>query len=311
MLKRILLAAVVISLAGMICCGEEIVDGKSAQSQNAESASAAQPADSPDLNVVLKTQAGAADGSSSQNASAVKESAEPQIAEAAVKTKVKFSDTVLIPAGEFWMGSPDGEGNPGEYPRHKIYLDAFRMDKYEVTAAQYRSFAEETKRAAAKQPSWSSDAHPVVNVDWNDAAAFCKWRGERLPTEAEWEKAARGGAETKYSFGDDADVLGDYGWYPADEKTASDAHPVGRKNPNQYGLYDMHGNVWEWCSDWYGEDYYKKSGKKNPQGPSSGRDRILRGGWLRSDGASSLRCAYRFRHLPNTKYFNFGFRCVK
>ena len=213
----------------------------------------------------------------------------------------------LIPAGEFQMGFPEGEGESREYLRHKVYLDAYYIDKYEVTVAQYKDFAKATGRQMPAQELWSTDHHPVVNINWNDADAYCKWAGSRLPTEAEWEKAARGGINTKYGFGDDVSKLDEYAWYFANSN--SGAHPVGQKKPNQYGLYDMHGNVWEWVADWYDASYYNVSPEKNPKGPDSGAFRVLRGGsW--SNLYIYLRAAGRFRDAPDLASFDVGFRCA-
>lgn len=190
-------------------------------------------------------------------------------------------DMVLISAGEFVMGSPEGEGGSDEHPRHRVYLDAFYIDKHEVTNALY----ENCVRAGLCKPqglsrcfvwtqsAWKQgvtlpdesrgDGHPVICVDWSRAQTFCQWKGKRLPTEAEWEKAARGGSEGKWSFGDDESRLGGYAWYHGNSKDQT--HPVGTKKPNQFGLYDMYGNVWEWVSDWYDENYYKNSPDNNPK----------------------------------------------
>lgn len=226
-----------------------------------------------------------------------------------VRCEKDGSVMVLIPAGEFWMGSPEPEKEHAiEHPRHKVYLDAFYMDKYEVTVAQFRKFCQETKRKMRGQPEWNKDDHPVVNVTWDEAKAYCEWAGKRLPTEAEWEKAARGGADTKYCFGDDESRLGEYAWYHANSGDIT--HPVGEKKPNQYGLFDMHGNVWEWLADWYDDAYYAKSPDKNPKGPESGRGRSLRGGsW--NFNPYYLREAYRDWIGPCRAFNNIGFRCAR
>lgn len=188
----------------------------------------------------------------------------------------KSAYRVLIPAGEFLMGSPEGVGTSDQYPQHMVYVDSYYIDKHEVTVGQYKDFAKDTGRQMRGQPLRSTDQHPASHVTWDDADAYCKWAGGRLPTEAEWEKAARGATTTKWSFGDDESKLGEYAWYS--QNSGGGAHPVGQKKPNQYGLYDMHGNVWEWCSDWNSEDYYKSSPAKNPKGPAEGIARIVRGG---------------------------------
>ncbi|OGR45811.1 MAG: hypothetical protein A2X34_09630 [Elusimicrobia bacterium GWC2_51_8] len=233
--------------------------------------------------------------------------------------RADYNDMVEIPAGEFLMGSPESEGEDNEHPRHKVYLDAYRIDKHEVTVAQYKRFVKATgRRQKAKPPSctqkveWGTDRHPVFNVDWYDADAYCKWAGGRLPTEAEWEKAARGGTTTQYSFGNDESKLGEYSWHEENsEGNPNGASPVGRKKPNQYGLYDMHGNVWEWVSDWYGEDYYKNSSQKNPKGPASGSRRSLRGGAWDSKVHNQQRSAFRAGAAPPFERCQCkGFRCV-
>lgn len=232
--------------------------------------------------------------------------------------KKLIANMILIPTGEFLMGSPDGVGGFDEHPQHKVYLDAFYIDKYQVTVAQYREFCKASGSDIPEQPEWSTDQHPVVNVTWDEAEAYCKWAGTRLPTEAEWEKAAHGGTETKYSFGNNAvegevlgfggtDILADFAWYA--NNSNSQAHPVGQKKPNQYGLYDMHGNVWEWVSDWYDDDYYKNSPAKNPKGPDSGAYRGLRGGAWGHDH-DGLRAADRDWGVPGFTDDDGGFRCV-
>jgi sulfatase modifying factor 1 len=212
---------------------------------------------------------------------------------------------VLIPAGEFLMGSPEGEGEPDEHPRHKVYLDAFYIDNHEVTVGQYKIFAKATGRQVIVQ---GTDMHPMANVSWEDAEAYCKWAGGRLPTEAEWEKAARGGTDTPYSFGDDMNKLDEYAWY--ESNSGKHAHPIGQKKPNQYGLYDMYGNVCEWVSDWYADSYYQNSPAKNPKGPSFGSLRSLRGGSAMLSPPICVRAAFRGSSTPDSVNRSCGFRCV-
>ncbi len=234
-----------------------------------------------------------------------------------VKIKEIPEDMVFIPAGEFLMGSNDGE--PDEKPIHTVYLDAYYIDKYEVTNKQYREFVEATGH---REPVyWGEDDHPVVYVRREDAVAYATWAGKRLPTEAEWEKAARGGLDGKKNpwgnrdpDGSDcnfADKNTNYSWT---DKSIDDGYshtaPVGTYPPNNHGLYDMAGNVWEWVSDWYDDNYYANSPSKNPQGPNNASYRVRRGGsWSRDAG--SLRCANRYYGSPDLTYNNLGFRCVK
>ncbi|MCX5786196.1 MAG: formylglycine-generating enzyme family protein [Elusimicrobia bacterium] len=227
---------------------------------------------------------------------------------AAAKKERQPADMALISAGQFMMGSPDGVGSDSEHPRHKVNLDAFYIDKHLVTVAQYRKFARATHRKMCQQPPYSAGNHPVVYVVWDDADAYCRWARKRLPTEAQWEKAARAGTATRWSFGDDARRLGEYAWYDgnSDQKT----HPVGQKKPNQYGLYDMQGNVWVWTADWYDKNYYHNSPEKNPKGPLTGKERALRGGaW--NNPPDNVRAASRGRTTPNLRYAAFGLRCAR
>jgi sulfatase modifying factor 1 len=193
----------------------------------------------------------------------------------------------LIPAGTFTMGSPEGEeGRRDNETQHKVTITkAFYMQTTEVTQGQWmavmgtepwkgENFVQEGPGYAA---SW---------LNWDDAVAYCKKLSEiedktyRLPTEAEWEYACRAGTKTTWSFGDDEASLGDYAWYDSNAGDRGDkyAHKVGLKKPNAFGLYDMHGNVWEWVYDYFGEDYYKQSPEQEPQGPARGSSRVLRGG---------------------------------
>lgn len=222
---------------------------------------------------------------------------------------------VLIPAGEFQMGSDLGESD--EKPVRVVYLDAFYMDVYEVTNAQYKKFMDATGHRVPRnwnEPSYSAPDQPVVGISWYDAKAYCEWAGKRLPTEAEWEKAARGGlAGKKYPWGDsvthdDANYKGTGGrdiWVYTS--------PVGSFAPNGYGLYDMAGNVWEWCADWYSANYYANSTGRNPTGPDSGSTPVLRGGgWDRFHSPEFLRVARRnYRLMPTLTPIYIGCRCAE
>ncbi|MBB15739.1 hypothetical protein CMK22_10730 [Candidatus Poribacteria bacterium] len=237
------------------------------------------------------------------------------------------SKMVLIPSGSFQMGDHlDKMSNA--LPVHKVELDDFYMDSHQITVGQFKRFLKESGyKPEAVKGGWEinrfwnevkkyspTDKHPVIYVSWNDATAYTKWAGKRLPTEAEWEYAGRGGQVGKrYPWGDDEKVARDYANYKrTDGKDKWDklAAPVGSFKPNGYSLYDMAGNVWEWCSDWYDKDYYSKSPLRNPQGPSSGSTRVLRGGHWTS-GTLTLRVAYRLSNTPNRRLNpNSGFRCV-
>jgi len=280
------------------------------------------------------------------------------------------SKMVLIPAGEFQMGTdsaeipelvklskqfdPKAEASwiEDETPRHTVYVDAFYMDACEVTNAQYKKFVQAT---GCKEPegiglvvegdkvsdkfgfkpwqdkNYNGDNQPVVCVSWENAKAYAEWAGKRLPTEAEWEKAGRGGLAVKrYAWGDECPPPKNSGNF-ADETTKKafpswliingydDGYaytaPVGSYKPNGYGLYDMAGNVWEWCADCYDNKYYADSPKQNPKGPDSkapdpGETRVIRGGcWYNLD-TFDLRVSRRSGNDPTMMYYDVGFRCA-
>ena len=267
---------------------------------------------------------------------------------------------VLIPAGDFLMGSSEEQiaryieqfhwaasWYEDEKPQHTVYLDAYYIDKYEITNAQYKTFVDETSHSA---PTASKEAilevfkstgqldvpdavvnaimekcepyiwkngtyppgkehHPVVLVLWEDANAYAQWAGKRLPTEAEWEKAARGTDGRTYPWGDELDATRMNYDEHAGDTTGVGNYPSG---VSPYGVYDMAGNVWEWVADWYDKDYYKYSPRKNPRGPKSGTSHIMRGGSWLFDGYDT-RVADRNYHLgnPSCIYNVNGFRCAK
>jgi formylglycine-generating enzyme len=219
---------------------------------------------------------------------------------------------IYIPPGEFMMGSPesDAKHEENECPQHRVKINkGFYMGMYEVTQSQY-------KTVMGTNPShFRGSNFPVTEVSWDDAMAFCKKLSEkegksyRLPTEAEWEYACRAGTSTRFSFGDNESDLDKYAWRYDKPNANGRTHSVGQKRPNGYGLYDMHGNVWEWCQDWYGENYYAQSPGNDPAGASSGESRVLRGGFWSGD-PSFCRSAYRFRNSPVGRDYYVGFRVV-
>jgi formylglycine-generating enzyme required for sulfatase activity len=225
---------------------------------------------------------------------------------------------VLVPAGEFTMGSPDGVGEKEEHPQHTVDLDAFYIDQYEVTTEQYAQFMSATGHSAPEfwdQVDSSRDGKkPVIGINWDDAQTYCDWAGKRLPTEAEWEKAARGTDQRTYPWGDTNpdSRIANFGKDWDSEVYAERLKAVGsyERGKSPYGAYDMVGNVSEWGADWYDKDYYGKSPQKNPHGPSSGVLKVLRGGsWL--DSLTYLRSALRYWFNPAYRYANIGVRCAQ
>jgi len=236
---------------------------------------------------------------------------------------------VFVPAGDFTMGSNDGDN--GEKPQHTVYLDAFWMDKYEVTNAQYKKCVDAGKCSRPSESksytrssyygNASFDNYPVIYVSWNDAKTYCEWAGKRLPTEAEWEKAARGTDGRLYPWGNtfdgwrvnfcDRNCTLDWANKEYDDGYA-DTAPVGSYpgGASLYGALDMAGNVWEWVADWYDEKYYASSPRNNPTGPSSGQYRVVRGGaW--SNSGNIVRAANRIRNSPLSANDYVGFRCAR
>jgi len=227
-----------------------------------------------------------------------------------------LAPVVLVPAGPFIMGSNPGEGVPDEAPQRKVHLDAFTIDKYEVTVAQYADFL---KKSGSELPDYwdranqKEDANrPVVGVDWLEASEYCAFYGKRLPTEAQWEKAARGDDGRPYPWGNEnpgplfanfaSGTMFTYG---------ESLSPVGsyEAGKSPYGVYDMVGNVWEWALDWYSEEYYKTASLNNPTGPASGDFKVTRGGsWTRRIAVA--RVAGRGRMLPSQRSNFLGFRCA-
>jgi formylglycine-generating enzyme required for sulfatase activity len=226
---------------------------------------------------------------------------------------------VHIPAGDFMMGSPSNEISRGnnEGPQHKVKISkGFWMGVTEVTQKQYRAVMGTDPNGSIFSVFFmferrGGDNLSVEEVSWYDAVEFCKKLSQkegktyRLPAEAEWEYACRAGSTTRFSFGYSDSDLDKYGWYMGN--SGKYHHSVGQKKPNAFGLYDMHGNVLEWCSDWYGE--YSSSSEVDPQGPSSGQSRVVRGGsWYLNTG--NCRSAARFWWSPGFSATGIGFRVV-
>ena len=309
-------------------------------------------------------------GAGCVTASKIDCASEIAIDEGESQEKPSIDNMVLIPAGTFIMGRQNRKGwTPmaapemfdDELPPHEVYLEAFYIDKYEVTNAQFKEFVDATGYITDAEKGGASDVmvpigeaqvplqgsdigwkwmsgaswhapeghgsgiadrmdHPVVHVTWNDANAYAKWIGKRLPTEAEWEKAARGGTQTNWFWGDALASSGKYanmygehrldhqypeGVYDGFEMTA----PVGSFQPNEYGLYDMAGNVFEWTADWYQYDYFSASPGENPQGPNSGSGKVIKGGaWYICE--CYLRPANRQETEIKDRNHGLGFRLV-
>jgi formylglycine-generating enzyme required for sulfatase activity len=224
---------------------------------------------------------------------------------------ILIPELVEIPAGSFLMGSSPDKGSPAEWPEHKVTLDRFWISPFEITNAQFEQFCKATGRPFLNDPLWKKEYpgdypdHPVVGVSWQESGEYCKWLGSvigkevRLPTEAEWEYAAQG-SEPGTTY----------------ELSSQELVPttrVGTHSPNVFGLYDMLGNVTEWCQDWYDPHYYQQSPERNPVGPEQGQNRVLRGcSW--ATGAAGCRVAARSHAATESNNTNtsstIGFRVV-
>jgi len=234
------------------------------------------------------------------------------------------AEMLHIPAGEFTMGSTSAEieqllaRHPrakisqfeGEQPQHRVSLDDYYIYKNPVTVAQYRTYCQTTAQAFPREASWSwEETHPIMNVTWHDAHAYAEWAGVSLPTEAQWEKAARGADGLAYPWGN--------AWDPtkccnsvgqrAYKTSPIGAHPAGR---SPYGVLDMAGNVWEWCADWYFVFYYQTTPAQNPRGPGNAVQRVIRGGSWHELEDYYFRCAHRGMSDPMQKVSYIGFRCA-
>ena len=282
------------------------------------------------------------------------------------KKLLENSNMIFVEGGTFQMGSNDEDSYNTEKTFHKVTLDSFFISKYQLTFAEYDKYCNSTGKRKPDDKNWGRGNRPVINVSWYDAIEYCNWRskeegleicytidktrkdqnnesnyddvkwivswdiaknGYRLPTEAEWEYAAKGGVKTQNSASQrysDSNDIDEVAWYynnsgqmvkkglifKKQEMVNRKTHPVGKKKPNELGIYDMSGNVWEWCNDWYGKNYYSKSPKKNPQGPNSGNSSVLRGGsWY--DYAYNCRVADRFSNLRGNSNNSIGFRFAR
>ncbi len=241
------------------------------------------------------------------------------------RTGTNATEMVQITGGKFIMGDKDEV----DAPPHEVIVSSFFMDKHLVTQEQFQ------KIMGANPSRWKGDKNPVEQLRWSDAVRFCNKRSElegfqpcydlktlkcdfdangyRLPTEAEWEYACRAGTRTAYFFGESPAKLGDYAWF--DKNSGGHPRPVGQKQPNPWGLYDIAGNVWEWCNDFYKVDYYQEAPRENPKGPNEAQNKVLRGGAWRFS-AENCRSGYRYNESPGYSdvcfgYDIYGFRCVR
>jgi formylglycine-generating enzyme len=226
----------------------------------------------------------------------------------------EYPEMVKVQGGIFLMGDSQGLGEKDEQPVHKVRLKSFSIAKTETTVAQWRAYCNATGLAMPDTPRWGwHDNDPIVNVSWKKAVAYCHWLSDKtgkeyhLPTEAQWEYAARGGINSHgYTYSGSSN-LDSVGWY--EKNSGGKAHATAQKQPNELGLYDLCGNVWEWCQDWYDKNYYSHSRRSNPEGPSSGTDNMVRGGsWYHTP--SSCRIANRSVTDDDIHSPDIGFRVV-
>lgn len=218
-------------------------------------------------------------------------------------------EMVHVPAGFFLMGSEKSDRN--QRPQHKVFLDAFWIDQTEVTNAQYQVCVKEGACGSPHEADYFKDtkysSYPVIYVSWDEAQTFCNWAGKRLPSEAEWEKAARGDDGRTYPWGNrepNSDLVNYF-----DIRKGSTEVGSYSAGASPYGAMDMAGNVWEWTADWYDPDYYKISPARNPHGPATGERRIIRGGSWFSLTEIVVRTYYRKASNPEAQNYTTGFRC--
>jgi formylglycine-generating enzyme required for sulfatase activity len=236
----------------------------------------------------------------------------------AVRSAVGSKDVMAsIPAGAFIMmgAAPDEQdASPNEYPQHEVSISAFELGVSVVTFEEYDGFCDATGRELLGDVGWGRERRPAINVSWEDAHVYCQWLNDwtgerfRLPSEAEWEHACRAGTATPWSVDGGEAQLSEYAWFS--RNSAGMTHPVGEKRPNAFGLYDMHGNVWEWCADAWNDNYNNAPSDGAAWLTGDPSLRVLRGGsW--SDRPQILRSAYRIRNSPSSRDSSSGFRVAR
>lgn len=223
-----------------------------------------------------------------------------------------YPEMITVEGGTFIMGDSNGDGKSDEQPTHPVTLKDFKIAKTEITVEQWKFFCTSTGRKMPKKPSWGwVNNYPIVNITWGESLEYCDWLSDKtgtiysLPTEAQWEYAARGGKKSKgykYSGAQSIDAVS---WF--NKNSSEHVNQVSQKRPNELGIYDMSGNVWEWCSDWFG--VYTADALNNPKGPLNGQYRIIRGGsWFSSSNTS--RVSNRLSDDPTGNGDACGFRIV-
>ncbi len=251
------------------------------------------------------------------------------------QSKNPLLEMIRVEGGTFMMGSKDDNriAENDEQKQHEVKVNSFEINKLEVTVWEWKDYCQKTKKKLPQKPSWGwNDNYPITNVTWNDAVAYCNWlskldglkpaytiagpnfvcdytaNGYRLPTEAEWEFAAKGGAKSKGSVFAGANNSSDIAWFIKNSERRP--HAVGTKLPNELGIYDFSGNVWEWCGDWYNKDYYKSEDGNNPKGPLRGEKKSVRGGSWDSQ-ENYLRTSNRISTSPDKTNEFYGFRLAR
>jgi formylglycine-generating enzyme required for sulfatase activity len=227
---------------------------------------------------------------------------------------------IYFPPGEFWMGSKENKGRPDEKPRHKVFLDGFYLDKYETTGKEFEQFLEQFPKEHPPVTGWygkkirpSLEDSPVIGLTWKRCQKYCQWRGKRLPTEAEWERAATGLNERRYPWGNQPPTLDRANFNKCCFIMKGEVlQPVGsyELGKTSDGVFEMAGNIAEWVFDWYGKDFYSNSPSSNPAGPKTGKYRVIRGGaWNSMSGY--LRSQARYGYNDGQDFYGIGCRCAK